>query len=222
MVYICDYFPVMALAERGMMGTFRRRFCEFPLEWEALCVGVWGEWGCWAKCHVENAFPSFLLVEALCRCAGSRGGAWVAARCGYRAAPDTPRGSCGEPRSSLRVCLSELTVIQGFAWDAEPLQAGCCFCVLLPQCCWPIVVPCSSEYDFEICHDESKLVRPAGRFHSWSPLQKMLSLNYAQEMDFQVVVFSFFFFPQYCCLKIQLQMFCIQKDLVQPLQSRDE
>lgn len=34
--------------------------------------------------------------------------------------------------------------------------------------------------------------------------------------------FFFFFFSQYCCLKIQLQMFCIQKDLVQPLQSRDE
>lgn len=72
--------------------------------------------------------------------------------------------------------------------------AGGCSCVPLPQCCWPVLIPCSSEYDFEICCDESKLVRPAGRFHSGSPLHEMLSLNYAQGMDFQVAFFSSFFF----------------------------
>lgn len=216
----------MALAERGMMGILRRRFLEFPLEREAgrgRGVGsgaLTGKLqGRWATCHVENAFPSFLLVKALLpRSAGSWGGVWVAGRC----SPEQHPGHSLWWAALSVACLSLWAHRDvGFCLRCWA-TAGGCSCVPLPQCCWPVLIPCSSEYDFEICCDESKLVRPAGRFHSWSPLQEMLSLNYAQGTDFQVAFLSLLFLPQYCCLKIQLQMFCIEKDLVQLLQSRDE
>lgn len=189
------------------MGIFRR-FWEFLLQWEAgrgtgVDSGVLtGELrGCWAVCHVEKAFPGFLLVKALlCRPAGIWGGVWVAGRCSPRAAPGHSAW-CLQWSTLSSPCLSELAGMQGFAGDAEPLQAGGYTCVPLPRCCWPVLIPCSSEYDFEICRDESKLVRPAGRFHSWSALQEMLSLNYAQGMDFQVAFLSFFPPPPVLLLK---------------------
>lgn len=73
--------------------------------------------GRWAMCHVENAFPSFLLVKALLSQV-----CWQLRRrvSGRQVQPqsstlDTLPGARGEPRSPFRACLSELTGMQGFA-----------------------------------------------------------------------------------------------------------
>lgn len=194
-----DHFPVVALAERGMMGIFRRRV------WEYFESFLWsekqerGEWvrmlwlvnrGDAGQQHVMlrilfqvsccwRLFPGVLAAEEECE--------WQPGA-GTEQQPAPVPAQSRAPRS-VSAALSS----QGSRAVLGMLSLCSLRAAPLPLCCWPLLIPCSSEYDFEMCHDESKLVRHAGRFHSWSPLREMLSLNYAQGMDFQVAFLSFFF-----------------------------
>lgn len=132
-----DHFPVVALAERGMMGIFRRRVWEY---FESFLWSEKQERGEWVRmlwlvnrgdagqqhvmlrilfqvCCCWRLFPGVLAAEEECE--------WQPGA-GTEQQPAPVPGACGEPRSAFRVRGSELAGTQGSAWDAEPLQPPCC------------------------------------------------------------------------------------------------